>query len=77
MTGYMVMGIGFGILLSAKGYNALWAFIMSVSIYSGTAQYLFINFISDKASLSTVALTSIITGARYLFYGVSMIDLYK
>ncbi|MBR0097354.1 MAG: AzlC family ABC transporter permease [Synergistaceae bacterium] len=77
MTGYMVMGIGFGILLSAKGYNALWAFIMSVSIYSGTAQYLFINFISDKASLSAVALTSVITGARYLFYGVSMIDLYK
>ena len=73
----MVMGIGFGILLSAKGYNALWAFIMSVSIYSGTAQYLFINFISDKASLSAVALTSVITGARYLFYGVSMIDLYK
>lgn len=29
LTGYIVLGIGFGLVLNAKGYGVIWAFIMS------------------------------------------------
>lgn len=35
MAGYLVLGAGFGILLKAKGYGVVWAFLMSVFIYAG------------------------------------------
>ena len=77
LTGYLVLGLGFGILLNAKGYNALWAFIMSVIIYSGTAQFVFITFLTSGASLAEAAVTSLVMGARHLFYGISMLERYN
>ena len=77
LTGYLVLGLGFGILLNAKGYNAIWAFIMSVIIYSGTAQFVFITFLTSGASLAEVAITSTVMGARHLFYGISMLERYN
>ena len=32
MAGYVVLGIGFGILLQKAGYGVLWAFAMSLLI---------------------------------------------
>ena len=39
MAGYIVLGIGFGILLRKAGYGVLWAFAMSTLIYGGSMQY--------------------------------------
>ena len=35
MAGYIVLGIGFGILLKKAGYGLFWAFLMSFTIYAG------------------------------------------
>ena len=77
MTGYVVLGIGFGILLSSKGYDALWAFVMCVVIYSGTMQFVAINLFSGGVSLWASALTSLMVSARHLFYGISMVEPYR
>ncbi|MBQ9419554.1 MAG: AzlC family ABC transporter permease, partial [Synergistaceae bacterium] len=77
MTGYIVLGLGFGILLSAKGYNAVWALVMCLMIYSGTMQYVAIDLFSSGVSLGATALTSLMVSARHLFYGLSMIERYK
>ena len=77
MTGYLVLGIGFGILLSTKGYGILWALLMSVLIYSGTMQFVAIDLITAPASLTTTALTALMVSARHLFYGISMVNRYE
>ena len=77
MTGYIVLGLGFGILLSAKGYNALWAFSMGIIIYSGTMQFVAIDLFSGGVPLGAAALTSLMVSARHLFYGISMVERYK
>lgn len=33
MTGYIALGIGFGILLESKGYGLLWSLLMAVQFY--------------------------------------------
>ena len=45
MAGYIVLGMGFGVLLEAKGYGVLWAIAMSVFIYAGSMQYVAIDLI--------------------------------
>lgn len=77
MAGYIVLGIGFGVLLSVNGYGLFWALIMSIFIFAGSAQYVGISLISGGASILTTALTILMVNARHLFYGVSMINKYK
>ncbi|MBP3645435.1 MAG: AzlC family ABC transporter permease [Clostridia bacterium] len=69
--------MGFGILLSSKGYSPLWSLAMSLFIYAGSMQYLTIDLLTGGASLITAALTTLMVNARHLFYGVSMIEGYK
>ena len=77
MAGYLVLGMGFGIILKSKGYGVLWAFSMSTVIYAGSMQYLAIDLITSGAGLITTALTTLMVNARHLFYGISMVDKYK
>lgn len=77
LTGYLVLGFGFGIVLKANGYGILMAFVMSLMIYAGSMQYVAIGLLTSGASLITVALTTLMVNARHLFYGISMIDKYK
>lgn len=77
MAGYIVLGMGFGVLLSDKGYNFLWAILMSVTIYAGSMQYAAIDLISGGASLITTALMTLMINARHFFYGLSMLDPYQ
>ena len=77
MAGYVVLGIGFGILLSTKGYNALWALAMCIVIYSGTMQFVAIDMFSGGVSLSAAGLTALMVSARHLFYGISMVERYR
>jgi len=77
MAGYIVLGIGFGILLKKAGYGLFWSFLMSFTIYAGSMQYVAVSLISSGVSLLSAALTALMVNARHLFYGVSMIDKYK
>lgn len=77
MAGYIVLGIGFGILLHGAGYGVLWALAMSALIYAGSMQYVGVSLLSGGASVVTAILTTIMVNARHLFYSISMIHRYR
>lgn len=77
MAGYVVLGIGFGMLLYEHGYGPVWAFFMSVFIYAGSMQYVTIDLMSTGVGLITAFLTTIAVNARHIFYGLSMLDRYR
>ena len=77
LAGYVVLGIGFGILLRNAGYGVLWAAAMGLFIYAGSMQYVGVGLISGGASVLTAILTTFMVNARHLFYSISMIDRYK
>ena len=77
MTGYIVLGIGFGILLSTKGFGVLWALSMGIAIYSGTMQFIAAEMFTAGTALGTAGLTALMVSARHLFYGLSMIERYR
>lgn len=77
MAGYIVLGIGFGILLAGKGYSFWWALLMSLTIYAGSMQYVGVELLAGGASLISTALMTLMVNARHLFYGISMVENYK
>ena len=77
MAGYVVLGIGFGILLRNAGFGLPWAFAMAVAIYAGSMQYVGVGLLAGSAGIVTTILTTVMVNARHLFYSISMIDRYK
>ena len=77
MAGYIVLGIGFGMLAYSKGLGIWWPVIMSIFIYAGSLQYMAIDLFSSHAGFLTMALTALAVNARHLLYGLSMISKYK
>ena len=77
LAGYVVLGIGFGILLRNAGYGLSWAFAMGVLIYAGSMQYVGIGLLAGGAGVLTTILTTVMVNARHLFYSISMIDRYR
>lgn len=75
--GYLVLGIGFGILLFNIGGDWISCLMMSGLIYAGSMQYIMINLISSGASIITTFLMTLMVNIRHLFYGVSMIEKYN
>lgn len=77
MAGYLVLGFGYGLLLQSKGYNFLWAILMSLTIYGGSMQFVTVDLLSTGASLLTAGIMTLMIHARHLFYGLSMLTKYR
>ena len=77
MTGYIFMGMAFGILLQSQGYNYLWALLMSVTIFAGAMQFVAVGILSEPFSPLSAFLITLMVNARHVFYGFSMLDLFK
>ena len=77
LAGYVVLGIGFGILLRNAGYGPGWALAMAALIYAGSMQFVGVGLLTGGASVITTILTTFMVNARHLFYSISMIGRYK
>ena len=77
LMGYLAIGIAFGLMLQEIGYNFIWAFFMSLSIYAGSGQYLGVTLLATAASLGTVALMTLLINFRHLVYGLSMLEKFR
>ena len=77
MAGYIVLGIGFGILLQDKGYTWPWALLMGAAVYAGSMQYVTVDLLAAGASLISVALMTVMVQIRHLFYGISVLKKYE
>lgn len=77
MAGYIVLGIGFGILMSNSGYPWYYALLMSTIIYAGSMQYVQVDLMNAGANTITLILMTLVVNARHIFYGLSMLAKYK
>lgn len=77
LMGYLSIGIVFGWMMAAIGYNAVWAFFMSLTVYAGSGQYLGVELLSSLAPLADVAFLTLVINFRHLVYGLSMLEKFK
>ena len=77
LMGYLAIGMAFGLMLEAIGYNFIWAFFMSLTIYAGSGQYLGVSLLESAAALGTVAFMTLVINFRHIVYGLSMLEKFK
>ncbi len=73
LLGYVTIGFGFGLLAVNTGYPAWFALLMSVFIFAGAAQYIGIGLFAAGASLTEIALVTLVVNLRHAAYGLSLI----
>ena len=77
LTGFLVLGMAYGVLMQTKGYGVLWAVLMSAIAYCGSMQFVAITLLTTVFNPLQAFLLSLMVNARHLFYGISMLDKYK
>lgn len=74
LTGYLFIGIAFGVMFAEKGYSFLWAMLMSLMVYAGSGQYLAVNFFVPGVSFLNVIAMTLMVNIRHIFYGISLLE---
>ena len=74
LTGYLFIGIAFGVMYAEKGYSFLWAMLMSVLVFAGSGQYLAVNFFVPGISFLQVIFLTFMVNVRHVFYGISLVQ---
>ena len=77
LTGYLFIGLAFGVMFADKGYNVLWAILMSVLVYAGSGQYLAVNFFVPGFSILQAVFLTLMVNIRHVFYGLSLVERYN
>lgn len=77
LMGYLSIGVVFGWMLSAIGYNPLWSVAMSTVIYAGSGQYLGVDLLANATPLADVAFLTLVINFRHLVYGLSMLEKFQ
>lgn len=77
MMGYLVLGIAFGMLLTAKGFPIYYALIMSCFIYAGSMQFVTIGLLTNQVSLISAFTMTLMVNARHLTYGLVMLKKFE
>ena len=74
LTGYLFIGIAFGVMFQEKGYNFLWAILMSMLVYAGSGQYLAVNFFAPGVRFIDIMFMTFMVNVRHIFYGLSLLE---
>jgi 4-azaleucine resistance transporter AzlC len=72
-AGYVPIAFSFGVAASKLGLTAFEAFMLSLIIYAGAAQFLTLALLASGASLGLSAITLITMNLRHVLYGPSLL----
>lgn len=76
LTGFIALGMAYGILMQQKGFNALWSLFISATAFCGSMQYVLITMMTAAFDPAGAFFMSLMVNARHLFYGISMLKKY-
>ena len=74
---YEFLSIAFGIMMYNAGYNFIWSWLVSKTIYTGTFQYVLVDYLKTGTPFFTIILTAVFMNSRMLFYGISHIEKFR
>ncbi|MEG0077223.1 AzlC family ABC transporter permease [Anaerorhabdus sp.] len=77
LTGFLILGIAYGVLMNSKGYPVIYSVLMSAIAFCGSMQFVAITLLTTVFNPVEAFLLSIMVNARHLFYGISMLEKYK
>jgi len=76
MVTFVVLGIGYGILMQKHGFGPVWSLLSGILIFSGTVQFVSVSMLAG-GSFFMAGVTALMVAARHIFFSISMIGRYK
>lgn len=77
LTGYLFLGIGYGILMNKSGLSLSLTFIMSSLVFTGAMQFASIPLFLSSFNPLSILILALMVNLRHLFYGISLLPKYK
>ena len=63
--------------MNQAGFPFYWAYLVSLTVYTGAFQFVIVSFLSAGAGIATIALTALAMNCRHMFYGVTFLKEFK
>lgn len=73
LTGFLFLGITYGIYMKVSGFGLLHTLVMSIAVYAGSMQFVAVDLLQNGFCPADALLLTLMMGARHLFYGLSML----
>lgn len=77
MTGFIFLGMAYGIYMNASGFSFIYPFFMSMLIFGGSLEFVCVEMLLSPFAPVQVLIMAVMIQARHLFYGLSMLDKFK
>lgn len=77
MTGYLAVGMAYGVLMASKGYGFLWAGFVSAFAFCGSMQYVAITLLTTAFDPLQAFVLSLMVNARHLFFALALLPKYR
>lgn len=74
LSGYIVLGSAYGMLMNSKGIPLFWTLFSSIFIYAGSMQFVTVALLASGFDLAGAFMMTIMVNARHLFYGISFLQ---
>ena len=77
LTGYLFLGLAYGILISSKGYSLLWIIPISIFTLAGAMQFVTVGMLALGFHPFSAFVMTLMVNARHIFYGISMLTKFE
>ena len=77
LTGYLCLGIAYGVLMRTAGYGLGWAVFLSIVCYAGSMEFVTVTLLTSAFDPVQALVMSILVNARHCFYGLSILEKYR
>lgn len=77
LTGFLFLGIAFGILMDIKGLKIGWTMLMSICTFAGSMQFVAVTLLTAAFNPWYAFFLTLMVNARHLFYSISMLDKFR
>ena len=77
MTGFLFLGMTYGIYMNVSGFSFWYPMLMSMTIFAGSMEFVTVSMLVGGFHPLEALTMTLMINARHLFYGISMLDKYK
>ncbi len=74
LCSYLFVSMAYGIMMEEAGFHWYYSLLVSMSVYTGAFQFVFVTLLSSGASFLTIALTAFLMNSRQSFYALTFVD---
>ena len=77
MTGFLFLGMSYGIYMKVFGFSFVYPLCMSLVIFGGSLEFVTVSMLLGSFAPVQTFLMALMIQARHLFYGIALLEKYR